>query len=79
MTTEIEKNVPMPTNRETNGRWSSLWKSMEIGDSFVVKTPNEASAARMAISQYKSRHPELGLGYASRTQPDKTTRFWRIA
>ena len=76
---EIEKGIPIPDPKTNRGaKWKSLVVNMQAGDSVVLDIPQEVQAFRMACSQWKLRHPELGMEWTSRKQADGRVRFWRV-
>jgi hypothetical protein len=68
----VETDIPLPEEkRNPHGRWIRLSKTIQIGQSFVVKKQSEVLAARMAFAR-------VGKGAVSRTQEDGSIRVWCI-
>lgn len=71
---KIEKGIPLPSRGGANGNAKYPWRTMEVGDSFLVpaKTPRKFSA-HMAQAQRNTGHK-----FASRTV-EGGCRVWRTA
>lgn len=81
MVIQIERDVPMPEEREVRPRQSlavdvkAAVKGMEVGDSFVVPGPADWRWLRMLASYFMSR----GMRMRRQRQADGSTRVWRVA
>lgn len=65
---KIEKGIPISSSPPSS-IWS-LFKSMEIGDSFIVNNGEDANRARSCAYNHNMRA-------VCRRQPDGTYRIWR--
>lgn len=70
----IETGIPIPPTRQ----FSTLYpfRSMEVGESFVVEFARKQAAFNKA-RYHKKTHP--GWNYRAHRLPDGSCRFWRIA
>lgn len=66
---KIEKGIEIP-NRRKAGIWGQLSRSMEVGDSVLVKTRNEA----MNLYNALIRH---GFKAITRTDNNNQIRVWK--
>ncbi len=67
---KIEKNIPVP-GRANNARWKELVEQMEVGDSVLVHSRNEAMNIRNAIVI-------AGFRCVTRGNDTKTPRVWKL-
>jgi hypothetical protein len=66
---KIEKNIPISKHGKT-GKWSSIGKQMEIGDSVLVNSRKEAMSISMALKK---------TGYKGVTRNvDNGVRVWKV-
>ena len=70
---EIEKGIPVPINNR-NGVYP--WKTMEVGDSFVIRGKVHASNHRLVSTANRNFE---GRRYVSRLTEDGGTRVWRVS
>lgn len=74
MTYEIEKGVPLPTDKR-GGRYSAYpWKAMAVGDSFVVPRAKNQPLGGMVREATK----RLNMKFTTR-RVEGGIRIWRIA
>lgn len=67
---KIEKGKPFPNRPRIMGKWTLLFKEMEIGDSFVVPTFKDACYVRSSVNR-------LGFKISSMAEGDHY-RIWLI-
>ena len=66
---KIEKNIPISKHGKT-GKWSSIGKQMEIGDSVLVNSRKEATSISIALKK---------TGYKGVTRKvDNGIRVWKV-
>ena len=63
------KQIPIPARTHPNAKWSIIMKSLNIDESFLVKTASEAVCVRVAAKR-------LGMNVAQRKEGNKI-RVWR--
>jgi hypothetical protein len=68
---KIDKGIPIPYPK--NGRFYP-WKEMEVGDSFIVRTPFLKSAVCMAYTATQ----KYGKVFRARQTDDGQYRIWRV-
>ncbi len=69
MKIRVEKNIPMPFTGY-RGKWMSLYHQMDVGDSFLVETANQAKSFRDVCNRF---------GHSSTRRPEgKYLRVWKI-
>jgi len=66
---KIEKNIPITTY--PHGKYASLARAMEAGDSVLCQTMKEVISVRAAI--YRTGHKAV-----TRKQPEGTWRLWKV-
>jgi hypothetical protein len=71
MEIEIEKGVAVAVSRR-GGRWLTLISKMEVGDSVVLTSQNEAASMHDAFVR-------ANLPVTKRTIADGQIRVWRVA
>ena len=74
MDVKIEKGIPPPDGKRQQCGMASVFRKMEVGDSFIW--PETLSQDASSISSNARKN---GIQVSSRTQPDGTIRVWRIA
>jgi hypothetical protein len=80
-TYKIEKNVKVPALKRRGGRppkYLFPFKSMEIGDSFVVDNKNEYQNARKAAISLGMKIEMRKEGEEHATKIPRRIRIWRI-
>lgn len=83
----IEKNVPVPADGRRGPEPKYPFRSMEVGDSFVVPAGEAKFSKRSADGRPVSRvsvatsgaGKRLGRRFVTRTNPDGSVRVWRTA
>lgn len=73
MAFKVERDVPFPSNLE--GRSNYPFRSMNVGDSFVVPA-SFAGKIRAAASYFSLRNPEFQ--FTCRKTRDGEFRVWRV-
>lgn len=68
---KLEKGIPLPDGGRGKhfGKWITLAREANHGDSFIVKDARQANSCRASFHHNK-------IKFISRTQPDGTIRFW---
>lgn len=69
----VEKGIPIPKKR--SGQATYPWRTMEIGDSFLVPPHVKTSSCRVMASVASKRY---GGNFTSRKTPDGH-RIWRVS
>jgi len=72
---KIEKGMPIPRTRSGRGENKALMQAMDIGDSFVLKAKNKASA----WGSWYVIAKRLGYKITVRELGDGKYRLWRTA
>jgi len=72
---EIEKGIPIPMP-DTNRTVVYPWKTMEVGDSFVIRGKVHTSNQHLVSVANKNT---AGRKYISRRTEDGGTRVWRVS
>lgn len=70
---QIEKNVPIPSKEKGSraGKWLNIVRTMESGDSFLVKTEGQAASVRIACKSLNRRAIQ-------RKEGDGAIRIWCV-
>jgi hypothetical protein len=71
----IEKNIPIPPRKFGRGSARHEFAELQVGDSFVIKTPNDWAVSN-SMSYYQRK---LGYKYTQRREGPDSYRVWRIA
>jgi len=72
---EIEKNIPMPTEKKKMPALKYPWKEMEIGDSIGIENTTRQNTYTLAYKANKTYAPKIFKGVTR----GGITRIWRIA
>ena len=71
ITHKIEKGVPIPM-KHTHGKWVTLAREMEVGDSVVIDTEHHAISLRAAIKRIHKGKTAVRI-----RDDNKSWRVWR--
>lgn len=71
MELQIEKNVPLPAQRQKGSALVAALRAMTVGDSFLWP-----KVKRNHLSAYYIRFPEMK--FSSRSVDEERVRVWRI-
>lgn len=72
MTVQIEKGIALPPRGKAGRPSVYPWKQMEVGDSFVMATPDGYKRALQASNAHKP------LRFKARRIGDNSFRIWRV-
>lgn len=81
----IEKNIPMLAGPRTRqGKYDTLLRSMEVGDSFATVLPSDTKARANAMSNLRATVTRMskvfGYKFSVRTLPgSEAARTWRVS
>jgi len=74
----VDKGLPLPEKLKTI-RSTYPFSSMEVGDSFLVKTKTARDSARSSAYQFCRRHRLTWRFAVLWTQEEQGWRVWRVA
>lgn len=76
---DIEKGIPVPDAwRNKKGESKYPWKSLDVGDSFVVKKEHRKSWAFIFAAVLKAQK-DHGIKLTTRLVDEGTRRIWRVS
>ena len=73
----VEKNIPIPAPMKSS-RWKQIVSKMEIGDSVLVETRNQAIALTIAARSLPTNRLYNHMKFVTR-KTDGGVRVWRTA